>query len=195
MTLRQTILKRIYPLFVWYKKIRKENIKLEAKQDIISPVPFYGLSVILNDGSLFSFENLKGRKVMIVNTASDCGYTNQYADLQQLYHKHKEKLMVLAFPSNDFKEQEKGADEEIAQFCKLNFGISFPLAQKSIVKKISGQNKVFQWLTHKEQNGWNEQPPNWNFSKYLVNETGVLTHYFGPAMSPLDPEVIKAINS
>jgi glutathione peroxidase len=188
-------LKWIYPLFVRYKKIRGENIKLEMSRNVLPPVPFHQLSAILNDDTLFPFENLKGRKVLVVNTASNCGYTNQYADLQELYEKHKEELMILAFPSNDFKKQEKGSDEEIAQFCQLNFGVSFPIARKAIVLKNSGQNIVFQWLTRKEQNGWNEQPPIWNFSKYLIDEEGMLINYFAPAVSPLDPEVIKAINS
>lgn len=195
LTLRQRILKWLYPLFVSYKKLRGENIKLETHKYVTPPVSFYGLSILLNDGALFSFESLKGRKTLIVNTASNCGYTNQYADLQELYESQKEKLLVIAFPSNDFKEQERGNDEEIAQFCQLNFGLSFPVAKKSVVINGLNQNKVFRWLTEKKQNGWNEQQPTWNFSKYLVNEMGLLTHYFGPAMSPLDREVINAINS
>ena len=195
LTLRQQILKGIYPLFVWYKKLRGENKKIESEQNNVPFFPFYNLSAVLNDGSELSFENLKWKKVLIVNTASNCGYTHQYAELQELYENQKKNLLVLAFPSNDFKEQEKGSDEEIARFCQVNFGVRFPLAKKSVVIKGQGQNKVFEWLTHKELNGWNEQPPSWNFSKYLVNEKGILTHYFDPAVSPSDPEVLKAINS
>ena len=164
-------------------------------QNITPSAPFYNLSALLNNGSELPFDRLKGKKVLIVNTASNCGYTNQYTELQELYENQKEKLLVLAFPSNDFKEQEKGTDEEIAQFCQLNFGVTFPLAKKSVVIKGEGQNKVFEWLTHKELNGWNEQPPSWNFSKYLVDEQGILTHYFDPAVSPCDAEILKAINS
>lgn len=192
MTLRQQILKWIYPLFVKYKKLMGENKKLQAMNSI-PPVSFYGLSALLNNGSELSFENLEGRKVLIVNTASNCGYTNQYAELQKLYQDQNEKLVILAFPSNDFKEQEKGSDEEIAEFCRINFGVSFPLAKKSVVVKSAEQNKVFEWLTHKKLNGWNEQQPSWNFSKYLVNENGLLTHYFDPAVSPLNDEVIEAV--
>lgn len=195
LTLRQQILKWVYPLFVWFKKAIGKSKKLEVKHNIPPPVSFYSLSATLNDGNEFSFEHLKGKKVLIVNTASNCGYTNQYQDLQTLYERHKEKIFVLAFPSNDFKEQEKGTDEEIAQFCQLNFGVTFPLAKKSVVVKDESQNKVFEWLTQKNLNGWNKHPPSWNFSKYLVNENGILTHYFDPAVSPLDPEVLKAINS
>jgi glutathione peroxidase len=110
-----------------------------------------------------------------------------------LYQRFSNKLEIIAFPANDFKEQEKGNDEEIAQFCKVNFGVTFPLAKKSVVVKSADQNDIFKWLTNKNQNGWNDQPPSWNFSKYLLNEQGELTHYFGPSVSPLSEEVLKAI--
>ena len=119
-----------------------------------------------------------------MNTASDCGYTAQYDDLQKMYMENKDKLIILGFPSNDFGNQEKGNDEEIAQFCKINFGITFPLMKKTVVKKTSAQNSVFRWLTDKKENGWNDHQPDWNFSKYFVNEEGILTHYFGPSISP-----------
>jgi len=193
LTLRQQILKWVYPALVMFKKI---SSKQKSSGDFIRVhplLPFHSLSVTLNNGSELRFENLKGKKVLIVNTASDCGYTNQYSELQKLYEKHKQRLIILGFPSNDFKEQEKGSDEEIAKFCQVNFGVSFPLAKKSIVIKTAEQNKIFEWLTHKQFNGWNEQQPSWNFFKYLVNENGFLTHCFPPAVSPLSTEVLKAI--
>ncbi|MGZ3880075.1 MAG: glutathione peroxidase [Flavisolibacter sp.] len=193
MTPKQQILKWIYPLFMGFQKAKGQNKTVEGTPKSVPAVPFYQLSTFLNNGSELSFTNLKGKKVLLVNTASNCGYTNQYADLQNLYDSHKERLVVIGFPANDFKEQEKGTDEEIAQFCQVNFGVTFPLAKKSVVVKGESQNRIFKWLTSKEQNGWNEQPPTWNFSKYLVNEEGVLTHYFEPSVSPLDPEVLKAI--
>jgi glutathione peroxidase len=195
MTLRQKILKWIYPLFVMYKRIKGQNTSLQKASIVKAPVSIYGLSVQLNDGEELSFENLRNKKIMIVNTASNCGYTNQYEELQKLYELSKEDLTIVGFPANDFKEQEKGNDEEIAQFCKINFGVSFPLAKKSSVVKSAGQNKIFEWLTHKEYNGWNEKQPSWNFSKYLIDEEGNLTHYFDPAVSPLSEEVVKAIHS
>lgn len=140
------------------------------------------------------FQELKGKKVLIVNTASNCGYTHQYAELQELYRSHSDTLTIIGFPSNNFREQEKGSDEEIATFCQVNYGVTFPLAKKSDVLKGEGQNKVFEWLTNKQLNGWNEQEPSWNFSKYLINEQGLLTHYFDPAVSPLSTEVRQAVN-
>src|SRR5262249_54051619 len=105
----------------------------------------------------------------------------------------QDKLTIIGFPANDFKQQEKGSDEQIAQFCKLNFGVSFPLMKKSTVVRSTDQNAVFKWLTDSSQNGWNNRLPSWNFTKYLVNQEGTLTDYFGPAVSPLSTEVITAI--
>lgn len=193
MTYRQKILRTVYPAFMWLTKITGKNTNTLSgnKQP---PVSFYSLKGIMNNGEALDFSVLKGKKVMLVNTASNCGYTNQYADLQQLADKYKENLVVLGFPANDFKEQEKGTDEEIAQFCKLNYGLTFPLMKKSSVMKGPGQNPVYQWLTDTGKNGWNRKLPSWNFSKYLINEEGVLIHYFGPSVSPLSEEIKKAIN-
>ena len=163
------------------------------QQNIAPLETFYNLSTELNDGSQLNFYSLKGKKVLLVNTASDCGYTNQYDELQELFSKSTPQLLIIGFPSNDFKRQEKGTDEEIAQFCKLNFGISFPLAKKSTVIKSPLQNTVFKWLTDKTKNGWTNKRPSWNFSKWLVNEEGILTHYFDPAISPLSKEIREAI--
>lgn len=193
MTYRQKLLKAFYPAFMRITKLTGTNSDKVENKHVVAPVSFYTLSALKNDGSTFQFSEMKGKKVLLVNTASDCGYTNQYADLQQLYEKYKGKLEILGFPANDFKEQEKGTDEEIAEFCKVNFGVSFPLMQKSIVIKSSEQNPVFIWLTDAAKNGWNQKGPSWNFSKYLVNEEGVLTHYFDPSVSPLSEEMKKSI--
>lgn len=138
-------------------------------------------------------QSLQGKKILLVNTASNCGYTGQYSELQQLSEQYADKLAVIGFPANDFKEQEKDGDDAIAQFCQVNFGVQFPLARKSSVVKGLQQNAVFAWLSNKQQNGWNDQAPSWNFSKYLIDESGTLTHYFGPAVSPLSKEVTNAL--
>jgi glutathione peroxidase len=194
MTYRQKVLKAIYPAWMWYNKVTGKKSKVMSNSKPVAPAQsFYDLSVQLNTGNKLRLDSVKGKKILIVNTASNCGYTNQYEDLEQLAEKYKDKLLVIGFPANDFKEQEKGTDEEIAQFCKLNFGVSFPLAKKSSVIKSGQQNEIFKWLTDKSKNGWNEQQPSWNFSKYLVDENGKLIKYFDPAISPLSDEVIKAI--
>lgn len=194
MTGRQRILKIVYPLWIAFTKLLGKNTKILANGKNARPVQsIYELSVPLNNGNDMPLQTYKGKKLLLVNTASDCGYTNQYDDLQKLYQQFNNQLEIIAFPANDFKEQEKGNDNDIAQFCKVNFGVTFPLAKKSVVIKSAGQNNIFNWLTHKAQNGWNEKAPSWNFSKYLIDEQGTLTHYFDPSISPLSDEVIKAV--
>lgn len=197
MTGRQRILKLVYPIWIAITKLMGRNTKVLANGQQVRPAEsIYDLSVPLNNGNSLSLQSYKGKKkLLLVNTASNCGYTNQYDDLQKLYQQFSNQLEIIAFPANDFKEQEKGSDSDIAQFCRVNFGVTFPLAKKSVVIKSGDQNTIFKWLTYKTKNGWNEQPPSWNFSKYLVNEQGTLTHYFDPSVSPLSGEVIKAIGS
>lgn len=194
MTGRQRILKIVYPLWIALTKLMGRNTKVLANAKHVPPVEsIYSLQVPLNNGNALPLETYKGKKLLLVNTASDCGYTNQYSDLQKLYQQFNNQLEIIAFPANDFKEQEKGSDNEIAQFCQVNFGVTFPLAKKTVVVKSNDQNNIFKWLTSKAKNGWNEKAPSWNFSKYLIDEQGTLTHYFDPSISPLSEEVVKAI--
>jgi glutathione peroxidase len=196
MTLRQKILQLFYPVFRRIKNLAARNTSVLNNDAHKSPLKsFYNLSATTNDGTLIHFDQFKGKKVLLVNTASDCGYTGQYKEFQKLYEQYQNKLIVLGFPANDFKEQEKGSDEEIAQFCKINYGVTFPLIKKSSVIKGNNQNKVYQWLSNKNLNGWNDQQPTWNFAKYIVNEEGVLTNYFAPFVSPLSKDVIAAMNA
>ena len=190
MTTRQKFLKAVYPIFMWMQGKKAEVLENSHHAPYAA---FHSLKGTMNNGATFDFSQLKGKKVLLVNTASDCGYTNQFDDLQQLYEKFQNKLVIIGFPANDFKEQEKGTDEEIAQFCKLNFGVTFPLMKKSTVKKDPDQNEIFKWLTDSTKNSWNSKAPSWNFSKYLVNEEGVLTHYFDPSVSPMSKEVLDQI--
>jgi glutathione peroxidase len=194
MTIRQKILQLFYPILMKFSsaKAKKKQVVETARQPVES---FYSLSVTLNSGQQLSFNTLKGKKVLLVNTASDCGYTSQYAELQNLYERHSGEIEIIGFPANDFKQQEQGNDAAIAEFCQVNFGVRFPLAKKSIVVSSANQNPVFMWLTDKAKNGWNMQQPSWNFSKFLVNEHGILTHYFEPSISPLSKEIIQAIQS
>lgn len=191
MTFRQKLLKTFYPLIMWGSK--KSTAGQNTNAAIVPPVSFYSLSTKMNNGTALNFETLKGKKVLLVNTASDCGYTAQYEDLQKLYEQYNSKLVIIGFPANDFKEQEKGDDEAIASFCKINYGVSFPLASKSSVIKSADQNPVYQWLTDPSKNGWNDKVPSWNFSKYLLDENGVLLNYFEPGVSPLSDEIVNAV--
>lgn len=186
MTFRQRILKLFYPLLMLFsKKSGKAAAVLKNEKNKQPVQSIYDLSLSLNNGKMIKLKEFAGKKILLVNTASNCGYTNQYDDLQKLYNEYQD-LVIIGFPANDFKEQERGSDEEIAQFCRLNYGITFPLSKKSVVIKSPAQNPIFRWLSDRNKNGWNDQQPTWNFSKYLVNEEGVLTHYFDPGISPAE---------
>lgn len=190
MTFKQRMLKAVYPFFMKLSGGSATRLQHEA---VAPPVPFYSLLATGIDGKPIDFAAFKGKKVLLVNTASDCGYTGQYAELEQLHRQYGGQLVVLGFPANDFKEQEKGDNASIAQFCQRNYGVSFPLAEKAQVVKGAGQHPVYQWLTDSTRNGWNSKAPSWNFSKYLVNEQGALVRYFDPAVSPLSKEVVAAV--
>ena len=194
MTIRQRILKAVYPAFTWWGRVSGRRSKVFTNESQNQPPQsLYDLSVALNNGDSLPLSTYRGKKILFVNTASDCGYTEQYDELQKLYEENKNKLVIIGFPANDFKEQEKGNDEEIAAFCRLNYGVTFPLAKKSTVVAGPEQNPVFRWLTDKEKNGWTNKKPSWNFSKYLVNEEGVLVNYFDPSISPTGQEITDAI--
>jgi glutathione peroxidase len=130
--------------------------------------------------------------VLIVNTASECGYTAQYKELQKLHEQYGSKIIVLGFPANNFGGQEPGTDTEIANFCEKNFGVTFQLFQKSDVIGDS-KSDVYKWLTDKNQNGWNTEEPKWNFCKYLINENGDLIKFFSSSVGPLDKEIIEQL--
>ncbi|RYD68727.1 MAG: glutathione peroxidase [Sphingobacteriales bacterium] len=192
MTTKQKFLRFLYPVFNKLSLLAGKSNKI-LKSTNVATTSFYDLSTPLNNGQELNFESLKNKKVLIVNTASDCGYTNQYEGLQALHEKFKDKLIIIGFPANDFGEQEKGSDSTIEQFCKVNFGVTFPLAKKSTVVKNNDQNPVYQWLTQEEKNGWNYTAPSWNFCKYLVDEQGELTHFFEAAIEPMSKELTDAV--
>jgi glutathione peroxidase len=182
MTIRQRLMKTIYPL-IMKGSSSKRQILLNKQQS--APLKnIYDYSVELTDGSLMSLSTLKGKKLMLVNTASNCGFTPQYEELEKLYKDHQDSLIIIAFPANDFKRQEKGNNEEINSFCKKNYGISFPIAAKGVVVKNIHQQPIFKWLTDKHYNGWNGQAPTWNFCKYLIDENGMLIGFFSSGVKP-----------
>lgn len=193
MTVKQRFLKLVYPAFLFIKKLGNKKKVLHNHHNAKSSFPIHEYVVRLINGQQLHLKELIGKKILIVNTASDCGYTPQYEQLQQLYESEKDNLVIIGFPSNDFKEQEKGSEKEIGQFCIINYGVQFPLTEKVKVVKEDDQHPVFKWLSDQHLNGWNDKQPPWNFSKYLINEEGVLTHCFAPDVSPLSEEVLKAI--
>ena len=193
MSYRQSVLKTLYPAIMWTSKSSgKKQIQIN-KNNAAAIVSFYTLTAKDISGNEFNFSTLKGKKVLIVNTASDCGFTAQYEALEKLSHQFGDKLVIIGFPSNDFKEQETKDNADIVNFCKKNYGVNFPLMEKSIVIKKNHQNEVHKWLSDMTINGWCHQEPAWNFCKYLVNEEGVLTHYFPMTVDPLSSDMITAI--
>ncbi|MDR1155657.1 MAG: glutathione peroxidase [Bacteroidales bacterium] len=163
-------------------------------QDKKAKTSFYKLSFTSLDGKKVKFSSFKGKKVLLVNTASKCGYTPQYADLQKLSDQYKDQLVVIGFPSNDFGKQEPGTNEEIAGFCRENYGVTFLMMEKSDVKEKT-KNVVYQWLTDKDKNGWNTQEPGWNFCKYLVDEKGNLLEFYPSATKPFSEDITKMIEN
>lgn len=175
----------VYPLMMKMLRLTGMRRRIYKNEKNVSPLEsFYFLKAVLNNGGEISFEQFKNKKILIVNVASECAFTPQYLALEKLYKADK-SIVILGFPSNDFKKQEPASDDEIISFCKKKYGVTFPLFQKNFV---TGKLKqpVYKWLTDKNKNGWNEQEPGWNFYKYLIDEEGKLAAVFSSAISPLD---------
>ncbi len=178
---------------MWVTKLFNAKREVDLNPGKVPVFDFYSLRATDIDGGIIEFSSFRGKKVLLVNTASDCGYTAQYDQLEKLWRKYQQQLIVIAFPSNDFKEQEKGDATAIAAFCRKNYGVSFPVMEKSVVLTGEGQHPVYRWLTGADQNGWNKRPPSWNFSKYLVDEQGNLRAYLGPSVSPMEDKMFRLI--
>ncbi|SEI88264.1 glutathione peroxidase [Cyclobacterium xiamenense] len=159
-----------------------------------APADFYDFTLNDIDGNPVDFSQYKGKKLLIVNVASKCGYTPQYAELQELYEAYKDDLTILAFPANNFGGQEPGTNEDIKTFCTENYGVSFPIFEKISVKGVD-KHPLYRWLSDKNLNGWNSTEPSWNFCKYFVNEKGDLVKFFPSSVKPMDEEIIKLIKS
>ncbi len=145
------------------------------------------------DGTPINLADYKGKKIMIVNTASKCGNTPQYDDLEKLYEQHKDKLVIIGFPANNFGSQEPGTNEEIADFCKKNYGVSFPLSAKVSVKG-NDIDPLFKYLTEEAEKKGIKDPIKWNFTKFLVDENGEFVTVFHHKTLPLSDEILKYLN-
>lgn len=147
------------------------------------------------EGNKFDFAKLKGKKMMIVNTASKCGLTPQYKDLEALYKKYKEKgLVIVGFPANNFAGQEPGSEQEIGAFCAKNYGVTFPMMSKISVQG-KDMNEVYQFLTQKSKNGLQDSEVEWNFQKYLIDEKGELCKVLSPRTLATDEVVTEWLNN
>src|SRR5918993_2792730 len=144
------------------------------------------------DGSTIDFSKFKGKKILIVNTASECGYTKQYEGLEELYKKYQDKLVIVGFPANNFGGQEPGSNEQIKEFCKKNYGVTFPMAAKISVKG-DDTAPIYKWLCSKSENGVLDAEIKWNFNKFLVDENGKLITKFDSKVTPTSEELISKL--
>ncbi len=174
-----------------FKDIRSKPENLQSAQNIKSIYEF-----TLNDisGEPISFEEYRGKKLLLVNVASECGFTYQYEDLQKLHEAYGNQITILGFPANNFGGQEPGTNQQIATFCKVNYGVEFQMFEKISVKG-DDMHELYQWLSEEELNGWNNKAPNWNFCKYLINEKGELTNFFASAVKPMSEDIISVITN
>lgn len=153
----------------------------------------YDFSAMTIDGKPFDFKTLKGKKVLIVNTASKCGFTPQYQELQALYEKYgSDSFTIIGFPANDFLNQEPGTNEEIADFCKKNYGVEFQMMAKISVKG-KNMHPLYKWLTKKSENGVMDAPVKWNFQKFMIDENGKLAGFAPPSEKPDSERIINWI--
>ena len=152
----------------------------------------YDFKVPSIDGKTIDFAQFKGKKILIVNTASKCGYTPQYEGLQKLYNTYKDKLVIVGFPANNFGAQEPGTNTEIQEFCKKNYGVSFPMAAKISVKG-DDTAPIYKWLCSKAENGVLDAEIKWNFNKFLLDENGNLMYYFPSNVEPLSNDLVSKL--
>jgi glutathione peroxidase len=159
---------------------------------VLSSSSVYDISLSKISGETFKLSDFKGKKILVVNTASKCGYTSQYGDLEKLYQANKDKLEIIGMPCNQFMGQEPGQNAEISAFCKKNYGVTFTLLEKGHVKG-SKQHPLYNWLTKKENNGVDNYNITWNFNKFLLDENGELIEYFGSGVSPTSEKITSLL--
>ena len=167
--------------------LNNENMSTTSVTD--SAKSIHSFSVKALDGSTINFADYKGKKILVVNTASECGYTPQYKELEALYEKYKEKLVIVGFPANNFGGQEPGSNTEIKTFCEKNYGVTFPMAEKISVKG-NDTAPVYKWLTSKAENGVLDADIKWNFNKFLLDENGHIIAKFDSGTTPMSEEII-----
>ena len=171
------------------------SINKSKTEKVMDKQTIYQFKVEDLSGNVFDFATLKGKKIMIVNTASKCGLTPQYKDLEAVYKEYKDKgFVIVGFPANNFASQEPGSNEEIQTFCQLNYGVTFPMMDKVSVKG-DDMCEVYKFLTQKSKNGLQDSEVEWNFQKYLINEKGELVKVIKPKTLVTEPEVINWIKS
>ena len=189
-----TLLVLSLSLFTSCKNQAQETpVALISNTQSMTKETIYSFKVKDLSGNEFDFASLKGKKILIVNTASKCGLTPQYKDLEAIYKKYKEKnFVIIGFPANNFASQEPGTSKEISEFCQLNYGVTFPMMEKVSVKG-DAMCEVYQFLTQKSKNGLQDSEVEWNFQKYLINEKGELEKVIAPRVLPTDASIVDWI--
>ena len=163
-----------------------------SQKNVNSSTSLYDISINNIEGKEIDFNMYKGKKILFVNVASECGFTGQYKELQELYEKYKDKLVVIGLPCNQFGGQEPGTASQIQTFCEKNYGVEFLISEKIDVKG-NGQHPLYAWLTKKELNGKKSSSVKWNFQKYLVDENGQLIDYYFSITNPMSSKIISKI--
>jgi len=187
------MLKIIIPAAILFSCAAKNNTpamtnETPATAQTVAAKSIYDFKVAALESGTIDFASFKGKKILVVNTASECGFTKQYEGLQALHEKYKDKLVIVGFPANNFGGQEPGTNEEIGAFCKKNYGVSFPMAAKISVKGDDAA-PIYKWLCNKKENGVLDAEVGWNFNKFLLDENGKLLAHFESKVAPMSEEI------
>lgn len=170
----------------------ESKIVTDKTGHVAQPQTIYDFKVAALDGTIIDFAAFKGKKILIVNTASKCGYTPQYEALEKLYETYKDKLVVVGFPANNFLGQEPGSNTDIKEFCKKNYGVTFPMAAKISVK---GDDiaPIYKWLCNMSENGVMDATIKWNFNKFLIDENGTILNWYPSKVTPMSEEITSKL--
>ena len=179
-------------LFSGIGVIMLSKSSVNASSKLPSKKSFYDIDLNDINGNPIDLKSFEGKKIMLVNVASRCGYTSQYSDLQDLYFTQSDKIEIIGIPCNDFGRQEPGTPEEIKNFCSTNYGVTFTIAEKSKIKS-NPTSEVYEWLSSPELNGWNSTLPSWNFCKYIIDEKGNLIKFFKSGVKPNSYDILSLL--
>ena len=181
-------------LTIYYLIVAFSSTATAEDPQQLKSISFYDYNALDINGNNVNMKRYKGKKILIVNVASKCGFTPQYEGLQKLHEIYGDSLAILGFPSNDFLWQEPGTNTDIKLFCKLNYGVNFPMFSKVHVKGKK-QHPIYNWLSNSKLNGWNDDAPSWNFCKYLIDKEGKLTEFYRSSIKPTDTLITSNLNA
>ncbi|MGY6741447.1 MAG: glutathione peroxidase [Cecembia sp.] len=181
--------------FACTSSVQKQNPEnITSLEQLLMEKSIYDFKMNDINGEEVDFSQFKGKRLLLVNVASKCGYTPQYADLQKLHEMHGDEVVIIGFPANNFGGQEPGSNEEIKQFCSENYGVTFKMMDKISVKGAD-KHPLYRWLSDKDMNGWNDKEPSWNFCKYFIDENGKLLKFFPSSVKPTSEDIISLVTA